>query len=424
MTQPYTRDSNIQLGSDKLFESSGGDPIVDAVPAQTWLDGYMKFTSNCEASQRFRLCCGLLVLSAIVLRNLHLQVGSDMLYPNIWMMLLGPPGCKKDTALRQARRFLDAVDKRPKIISATITPEALSKSLAHTTTTVDGTEVKKEHDACGVIYSPEAAVFLSKHKYKEGMIPMLNDLFECPEYWATETIGRGVVPLHNTCLTMMLGTTPESFRTEMPMEVHSGGFLSRTLFAIYPGEEVRYSIPPPPRKSLQRGLVRYLNKIAQLKGEIKWNRNAFKFYDEWYHSRDLEEQTLPGYFARKPGHILKISMLIMLSESPNITLHTRHIQTAMTIVDCLEETSTGELNSLALPPEMQRMYVVMRPLSKPKYARGIERNRLVQLTYRKLPGKREEFDSIIEWLCEAQQIERFIEDGKTFYKLKDHKGVP
>ena len=61
-----------------------------------WLDNYMKYTENSEPHPRFRLWTGISVISACLMRKCKIPWGFFDIYPNMYIVLVGPSGVGRE----------------------------------------------------------------------------------------------------------------------------------------------------------------------------------------------------------------------------------------------------------------------------------------------------------------------------------------
>ena len=89
-----------------------------------WRDSYLTFTANSEPPYTYRLWCGISVIAACLKRKCVLNWGTLTLYPNMYVVLVGPSGrCRKGTAMNQGMWFMREMGI--KMAAESITREAL-----------------------------------------------------------------------------------------------------------------------------------------------------------------------------------------------------------------------------------------------------------------------------------------------------------
>ena len=132
-----------------------------------WLRDYLDYTTGHEAPEDFHLWVGLTVISAALRRKVYLDNVYHKLYPNLFTILVSPPGVgKKTTAINIGVNILREAVPECKIVSEKCTPEALAKRLAKAVDKVkDSGGLKMEVRAEGMIVAPELTVFMGGEQY-------------------------------------------------------------------------------------------------------------------------------------------------------------------------------------------------------------------------------------------------------------------
>ena len=96
-----------------------------------WIDSYLKYTDVSEPPKTYRLWSAIATISAVLQRKCYFQWGALTFYPNMYIILIGPPAARKGTAMDQARPFLEKLDI--KMAAEAITREALIRELGKAT---------------------------------------------------------------------------------------------------------------------------------------------------------------------------------------------------------------------------------------------------------------------------------------------------
>jgi hypothetical protein len=300
------------------------------IPSTGFLRDYVEYTRETEPPTVFHFFAALTVLGATLGRRVHFPKGSGDMYPNICVVFVAPPGkCKKTTACNIATSLLRTIGGN--VLADKATPEAIIEGLK-----------AMGSNATGLIYAREWSVFLGRQQYMDGMVPMLTDLFDCPDTWTSSTIVRGVVTLNNVAISHLACTTIDWMQKGISKDAMDGGFMSRLLFVIQYDTPRSFSIPPPLNPTTRKSLVAYLLTLQQCKGAMSLTPDAFAYYDKWYTDRSKSasaiEKYLTGYFERKPDRLLQLSMVLALAEDPKqMVIDTPLLKQANAILGYLEQ---------------------------------------------------------------------------------------
>lgn len=324
----------VKLGSGS--QQSGGNASSSDGKSSTsrvlpnWLLAYNDYTKESESPEQFHFWTGLSVLASAVRRNIWLNQGIYILYPNMYVILTGPPGrVAKSTTIRLGRRLLLGVDD---ILFGpdSVTREELIRVMA-----------KSGHNrrqSAVTIHSTELSSLIEPSGIK--MIQFLTDIYDGDYKWRHSTKHSGRDVIENPILNIIAGTTPSWIAEGLPSDVLGHGFTARVVF-VY-GDQPRYLKPFPgePPDSLVKDLINDLDHISRIEGPFEWGVGAKEPYSSMY--EDLannipDDYRLEGFHNRKKIHILKVAMLLSISESDDLLLRKVDLDTAWEILKAIEK---------------------------------------------------------------------------------------
>lgn len=288
-----------------------------------WLKGYMEYTKESESPDSYHLWTGLSVLASAVRRRVWVDQGLYILYPNMYVMLVGPPGIvAKSTTIRLGRRLLLRV---PEIVfgADSLTREELIQNMAKEQwITIHSTELSSLIEPSGI-----------------KMVQFLTDIYDGDFQWRYSTKGSGKNTLDNPILNILAGTTPSYIADGLPEDVVGHGFTSRVIF-VYE-EEPRFDNPKPkaPPQDLVDALAEDLNAISNLEGCFTYGDGAWDLYDSYYRSlrkNRPEDHRIEGFHWRKRAHILKLAMLLSVAERDTGVIEKADFETAIELLKAIE----------------------------------------------------------------------------------------
>lgn len=297
-----------------------------------WLKAYAgPYTAEMESPDSFHIWTGLSVLASALRRNVWFNQGHYLLYPNMFVILVGPPGkVAKSTTIRAGRRILlgvediffgpDSVTREEMIeILAKISDKDVTKSAALTT------------------HSSELSSLIEPSGIK--MIQFLTDIYDCDDTFKYSTKHQGKSTIRRPVVNILAGTTPSWISEGLPADVVGHGFTSRVIF-VYE-EEPRFLNPHPkePPKEAIAALVDDLRHIATLKGEFRYGEGAEDMYAKLYrkiYAKRPKDYRIEGFHWRKKGHLLKVAMLLAVAERDDLVVETVDLETAWELLNQLE----------------------------------------------------------------------------------------
>lgn len=403
------------------------DKIVDVLPNHGLIPKYLEYTSGSEICPRFNVFSLFGGMGAVVRKKIYLNrssTGNVIIYPNPWIILVAPQGIgHKSSAIRIARKFLEMMENKPKILASKLTPEALIKSLASQVIgeklpTEPGEMAKLQilkRKAQGLLYSSEFGVLLGREKYNMGMIALLTDLYDCPEEWNSETVMRGDQRLYEVCLSILGASTPDWMQSMLPTDAFKGGFMSRLILVGYPegwNKRVGDLIDPP--VTLKNEILEHFVWLDNQKGEIRWSEDAKEYFVNWYMGLpEPEPGPQQAYLERKQDHALKLAVLIQLSFKQKFEVGLEAMESAFKILDAVQPETLRMIDYISVEPGMRAVQRILELLDKAEKAEAELLDEAWK--YLKRPG---EFDDIIGMLVRAKRVEIITRKGEVMYKLK------
>lgn len=294
----------------------------DSRELQDWLNSYMIYTRNTEPSDNFRLWTAISTISACLRRKCSLPWGMMTVYPNLYIVLVGPSGCRKGTAMGPAYSILSKMGIR--MASEAITREALIRELKNTSDTHYGEHGEIYIHASLTIFSQELTVFLGYNNMQ--LMADLCDWFDCRESWTYRTKHSGTDDITGIWVNLIGATTPSLLQTTLPQDAIGGGLTARMIM-VYAARKGRTVVQPFLTKEeveIGEKLYRDAERISMLHGEFSYTSRFLDDWTKWYSESDghppFDDLRFGGYFERRAIHILKLCMVMSASRSSSMVL--------------------------------------------------------------------------------------------------------
>jgi len=310
-----------------------------------WVETYMEYTKPYEAPTAFHRYTAYFTLSAAIQRRVFLSAGKLEWTPNLFVILVGPAGVRKSSAISVGKKLLKELD-----IDVT-TNDATHQSL--TTLFSDNQIDCPLPNMPDYTYSPLSMavselgtlINMRTEKQAEHFI----------DWWDSDqgmlgkrTKKSGLEQINTPCFSLIAGTTHTWLNEEVGETHFSGGLFSRMMFVAGRKPRRRNALPffgsnkTADEESLlyQEDLVHDLKHIASLKGVMTLTDDAITFYENWYNSYQDEieakgyttDPRFSGFAARIPDHILKLVIIISLSKSDLLEITMEDLQEAISHV--------------------------------------------------------------------------------------------
>lgn len=318
-----------------------------------WLEYYMKYTQRTEPPELYHLWSGLTAISSALRRKCYCNWGAlrGLIYPNVFVSLVGPPGGRKGTAMRIAKNLVRQLNV-PMGADSLGSTQALYKELMESEDSyVDPQGVTRKHKSISV-WAEEFQVFLSDRD--QMLIPALTDLFDCADIWKYKTLSRKTEDISNCWITIIGAITPDLLQEKLTRISVGGGLISRIIFIVGQGPKQRKALQflTEEEEEIQTMLENDLQEIANLSGQFILSKEFLRSYVRWY-EHEYDESGVPsdkflGYNHRRPLHINKLCMLLSAAESNDMIITDVHFDKALAIIQITEQEMPKAFQGLGL----------------------------------------------------------------------------
>lgn len=324
-----------------------------------WIDAYVKYTQGQESPEAFHKWTAVAVIAGALRRNVWVNKGYYVLYPNLYTVLVAPTGrCRKSTASKIGVEILQKVDGM-RILHEKTTPEGLIAYLGGAEqyklnvgpNSKNGNKEAAVKDAKTItmsvkqnsnvfIWAPELSVFLGSQNYNAGLPEMLTSLYEGQDSWEYTTRTKGQIHLYNVNVNLFGASTPEWLGKALGVDMHGGGFTGRIIPVYQRDSDKRIAWPVVSREQemVKISLARDLHRISSLQGEFKVDAKTRDYYEKWYKTNDnkIGDSEFSGYYERKPDHVLKVAMILSVSRDDSMVIDINMIDEALEMLEDLE----------------------------------------------------------------------------------------
>jgi len=304
-----------------------------------WLKAYQEYTDESESPESFHLWTGLSIIASATRRNLWLDQGVYILYPNLFVILVGPPGkVAKSTSIRLGRTILYGVE------GITFGPDSVTREeLIHHMAKAG----KDRRQSAVTLHSTELSSLIDPSGVK--MIQFLTEIYDGDLKFDHATKHSGKDKVHHPVLNLLAGTTASWIATGFPTEVVGHGFTSRTIFIFEEEPRKENPFPGRPDKKLIRALVNDLDHLSRVTGPFQWGEGTKEVYAKLYHdiytSLPSDYRT-EGFHWRKRTHLLKVAMLLSIAENDELVIMPRDIETAWQLLMAIEPKMTSAFSAV------------------------------------------------------------------------------
>lgn len=397
-----------------------------------WITAYsqaMQVTT--EAPDQYVIWSAISVVGAVLKKRVWLKRGPYKVYPNQYIVLVGPPGVGKGTAVHPAHAFIKDY-KTPQLsnyLNDRVTAPEIIRILGDgfpVLTSIGGHPVATK-ESTAVIFAMELATFLGASDWMTSFLCQTWDQGEF-EYG---TKHKGSNKITGMCISLIGACTPDFIRKingkQNASDAINGGFTARTLF-VFANEKSKDLPWPIALEDLQRvpinnnksgkdtvdDLRHDLEQIAQVKGEFTFAADARQHWDDWYKTikaLDHDSDVIRYFKSRQNVHVLKVAMCLSAAASDSLVVDMWSLKAAIALVDGVLNTldvtfrGVGE-SSLAEATAKIQSYMERKGLTS--------RSELIRDNHRSATV--EDLDRIINTLNAIGCIKIFSQGGRQFYE--------
>lgn len=302
------------------------------LPRGGFIEDFVLATKGLETATSFAVWTGLITVASTLSRDAYLSLYPASWYPNLYAILVAPPGLvKKSTiqgqGLRLLRKYHEHIrdpnlqwKKELNLHTNRVTPEGLQDLLIPIgpvpSKRLDTPHLRMDRGSQLVLFISELATFLGRQTYNLGMISKLTDLYDSKEHDSDYTKKDGKQDLRNIYVNFLAATTPKDLNDVIPQEAFGGGLMTRTTI-IYEPETVRYH-PLPMR--IEKGpsnvdLEKALAWIAVNSfGSYTLSKEALGYYYSWYErfKKELKDSDSIRILSASRMDVLLLKVAILI----------------------------------------------------------------------------------------------------------------
>ena len=368
-----------------------------------WLHALAHYVEETESPRNFWAWSGIFCIAAAMQRKTWLPYGMNPLYPNLYIMIVAPPGrCRKGSPVGLAKKFLEDKGIQIPVFVDSPTKRALTKHLDE----LGGSCVFHIRDPKGqrlpkaqsplALVSKELSSFLAVDA--KGMIEILTDLYDNHEVWEYKTSEKGTDKLYGPILNCLFASTPTWIANNLPDEAIGGGFTSR--FLIVAGTEKYKFVPRPPipDQKLYNQLISDLGQISHLVGEFSWGVGSEDLFDSWYQTiegkvKKTHDERLHAYLERIHIIALKTAMCLHVAYSNELVIEETDLKRAIALCEQVLDEAPIAFGGLGRSPTAVATQDIIKQL---RVLRKVSWGELFRLNYHNV--KKSDFNEILEGL--------------------------
>jgi len=326
------------------------------------------------------------IISAALQRRVWFYSESMPVFPNQYIVFVGPPAVGKGLVLGAISHFLKfhKDSSRPTIKTSTgtehqllfpsgadnITFEQLLAKLASSGRVIMRPDKSfYTHTSIWFVLEELSSLFQRK---TEDVVKFLVNAYDCKEY-DKETKHQGQDLIRRLCLNFIAGTQIDFLKEAHKHKIFGQGFSSRTLMLFENNrrfDAFHISGETDEQKAAKTAILDWLRKLAGVYGPITYGPAVTEWLDAWYVNDHVKKELGAGdrmrdYLGRKKVILLKLAAAIHFAESLTMEIELPCVVRAVELLDSVEDNMRAGLalsgsNVLHIPSRKILAYIKQR----------------------------------------------------------------
>lgn len=289
------------------------------------LDNYLELVDDTEPPLLYHRWCFITSVAAMLNRRTSFPMATGTVYPNMFTILLGPPGGRKSTAISMSAKLLTKSGYRHIANGKTSAEQfLLDLKLGFDTIRMAAGDLDLsgslsdevfERQGCNhcFVQAGELQDFLGSSNV--SFISQLTNLWDNPEDYPYRLKSGTMELLNRPTITLLGGATQDTFKRIFPIDVIGQGLLSRFILIHGAGARKRVFMPKPLDLVLEQQIVEYMSYIRtskEIPETYSYTDDAYEFSRDLYESgeNEITDLRFQHYAHRRNDHYIKLAMTI------------------------------------------------------------------------------------------------------------------
>lgn len=287
--------------------------------------------SRTEAPRDYHVGAALATLAVALGNRVRCDGRGRDIYPNVWIVNIGPSGIGKSIPQDVSRRVLERAGLGRHLLSESFSQEALYDEL--------------KDEPVRMFNLQEFSSFLQgmQREYNQGSIAWLTEMFDVPDTFRRKLRANvvrkdsGLIELVKPCITILAATAPEWFAETFRQSNLRSGFYVRILYCPREGREDYVADPGPIDEGKETALADHVRRLTELEGRASFAR-VMRAFDAWEQDQRRSLASVhpdfAGMRARAGLMVKKMAMLFHVSEAPgDLTITQADLERAISYVE-------------------------------------------------------------------------------------------
>lgn len=377
----------------------------EEVVANSMLERWLEMNSGNESPTNYHRWSFISAVATILERNVWFQFGNKTVYPNMYVMLAGESGARKNGAVSPMLKVMRKAGYS-KFSKQRTSKQQFLVELARGDDFEEALNAGPDSVDAVMIAAEEFLDFIGMGNLE--FITLLTDLWDNkPKYEESYRKSEPVLVLNPT-INILGGITPTNLKLSMPAEAGGIGFLSRTVLVYCEPSKVRITFPRSIGAQNEDLIAKFLQGLGSLRGEMYFSREGAALVDAIYQSFIyLEDGRLASYCSRRLEHLIKLCMVCAACRGQ--LCMTEHVVLEANSILCFtEETMHRAFGEFGRAKHSEAMHKIVQFLENKNTPCGIEE------LYKACSQDLDRFQDLFHLLTNLEKSDRIMKAGDLY----------
>ena len=301
----------------------------------TWITSFLEYAEQVESPDRYKMWVAVSAISSALGRKCFMSLGDLKTYPNTYIVLVGPAGIRKSTAI-------GSVESMVRELNIVFASDECSRQQLITEMIGSGVfdEYSEQNQSTLTVFPDEFTLFLGQRATMIEKIVALTRWFDCPPGFKYTLRGQTEEIIENCWITILASTTPSGLEAILSDEISFGGFMSRVM-TVYADIVPKFVHVPRYDTTLSDMLLNDLLIINDMRGEFTVTDSFIKAHIDFrenppeFHTH--KKALIAEYAMRRDLHLRKLAMIFSASRSNDMVVDLIDFEMALDVLQDYEQ---------------------------------------------------------------------------------------
>jgi hypothetical protein len=295
---------------------------------RSWIELFVEQTAETASPDIFRKWAGIAAIAGAMERKIWVVSRGTALFPNLYVMLIGPPGVGKSIILARINQLWGFLQEHHKGSSSLTRASFIDELDGAKRKQLFGPGPYEDYNSLTAAIS-EMGVLLPA--YEHAFMSTLTDIYDGTPYSEKRRTKELSITIAKPFFNLVCGSTPSYLGKFMPEGAWDQGFISRNIMVYCGISEPRNPFESPAKIELT-GLIKDLRLIGDQRGELIFSKEASTALVAWVLSGGPptpDHPRLASYIPRRTAHLLKLCMVCAVAWGASQVIEIQHYQEAL-----------------------------------------------------------------------------------------------